>query len=140
MDNVYRGRCHCGAIRYEYTTASVPGEWSVRSCQCSFCRAHGSICTSDPDGQIRFVFDEPGQLSRYRFGLRTADFLLCRRCGVYIGAMIERSGRKFGIICTNALDSRPEQLPAARPMTYDAEATGDRVQRRIERWTPVIDG
>jgi len=76
-------------------------------------------------------------LNRYRFGLRTADFLLCRECGVYIGALIETDRGQFGIINTHALLQSPESLAAMEPMTYDTEDVAGRVSRREERWTPA---
>ena len=72
---------------------------------------------------------------RYRFGLRTADFLLCGACGVYLGA-ITTDGR-FGIISTNALVDRPGQLPPVSAVSYDGETAATRLDRRAQLWTPV---
>src|SRR2546422_3634073 len=44
---------------------------------CSFCRKHGARTTSDPSGRVVITVRHPGQLLRYRFGLETADFLVC---------------------------------------------------------------
>ena len=136
-DGVYPGSCHCGAIAYEYATSVAPVEWSIRACQCAFCRAHDALSTSDPQGDIRFIAADAAQLQRYRFALRTADFLLCRNCGVYIGAVIETGGGRFGIINTHTLAPAPEDLASTEPISYDSEDTGGRVARREERWTPV---
>ncbi len=78
-------------------------------------------------------------LQKYRFGLRTADFLLCTECGVYIGAVIETDSGAYGIVNVHALSETPEGLAATAPISYDAEDTGGRVSRREERWTPVTD-
>lgn len=78
-------------------------------------------------------------MRRYRFGLKTADFLLCRRCGVYIGALIETAKGRFGIINTLALSDPAPDTAAPRPVDYDAEQTANRVLRREERWAPVTD-
>jgi hypothetical protein len=133
----YAGSCHCGAIGFAYHTDLRPTRWSVRACQCSFCRAHDALSTSDPAGSLRFTASSPDQLQRYRFGLGTADFLLCRNCGIYIGAAIESSNGYFGIINTHALTDPPEGLATAVPISYDNENTEGRVSRRGERWTPV---
>jgi len=135
--SAWRGRCHCGAVGFEYDTASPPAEWPVRDCQCSFCRKHGARYTSDPAGSVRFVHEDPGALSRYRFGHRTADFVFCNRCGGYLGAMTEAEGRTLMVLNLRAFDPPPEGLPGARPMTYDGESTGDRNARRFARWTPI---
>jgi hypothetical protein len=136
---IYRGSCHCGAIGFDYRTELAPGEWSVRACQCAFCRAHGALSTSDPGGTLEFRADTAERLERYRFGLRTADFLLCRSCGVYIGAVLAGPEGRFGIINVNALVGGVSPAPA-QPADYAAEDTLARVARRVSRWTPVVAG
>ena len=133
----YRGICHCGAIGYAFRTESAPIDWPVRACQCTFCRSHDAMSVSDPYGSLEFFADDRAALNRYRFGLRTADFLLCRKCGVYIGALIETDQGRFGIINTNALAEAPAAFAPADPMDYDGEDAGARVSRRALRWTPV---
>lgn len=133
----YTGHCHCGAIGFRYVTTVPPAEWSVRACQCRFCRMHDALSTSDPEGELQFHFDDAGGLQRYRFGLRTADFLLCRDCGVYIGAVIETGGRRFGIVNTHALDEPPAGIAGVGTVSYDDEDVAGRIERRAERWTPV---
>ena len=133
----YTGSCHCGAIGYDYSTAMLPEEWSIRACQCAFCRAHDALSTSDPQGRITFSTNDPSLLQRYRFALRTADFLLCHNCGVYIGAVIETGSGRFGIVNTHSLTPVPENIAAVAPISYDSEDTSGRVSRREERWTPV---
>ena len=88
----HRGGCHCGNIEVEYDSAIPAAEAAVRACQCSFCRKHQSRSVSDPAGAARIRVKEPGELSRYRFGHGTADFIVCRRCGVYVGACSEADG------------------------------------------------
>ena len=134
---VWRGRCHCGAVGFEYRTEKAPGEWPVRNCQCSFCQKHGACYTSDPAGSVRFTHDDAGALSRYRFGQQTADFIFCGRCGGYLGAVTEEDGRPLMVVNLRALDPQPENLPAAQPMSYDGESMDDRNARRVARWTPV---
>lgn len=133
----FQGSCHCGAIGFRYQTTIAPERWSIRACQCSFCRTHDALSTSDPTGSLEFTSDDPDALNHYRFGLRTADFLLCRKCGVYIGAVIETDQGQFGIINTHALIGAPEMLAATKPASYDAEDVAGRVSRRQTRWTPA---
>jgi hypothetical protein len=134
--SAWRGRCHCGAVGFEYDTAKPPGEWPVRDCQCSFCQKHGARYTSDPSGSVRFVHADAAALSRYRFGHQTADFVFCGRCGGYLGAVTEEDGRTLMVLNLRAFDPQPEGLQAAQPMSYDGESTGDRNARRFARWTP----
>lgn len=136
--HIYSGSCHCGAIGFSYRTHQPPAAWDVRACQCSFCRAHAGLTTSDPAGSIEFHEHQAGSLQRYRFGLRVTDFLLCRVCGVYIGAEMEAEAGRFGVININALRPIPEGLGPAVAMEYGSESTAERVDRREARWTPVI--
>ena len=133
----HEGACHCGALGFTYRTG-LPGErWSVRACQCSFCRLHDALSTSDPGGELVFAVREPQLLQRYRFGGRTADFLLCMRCGVYVGAQMTADGRAFGILNIHALRAPPSGLPRPVAMSYDGETAAERRSRRMQRWTPL---
>jgi hypothetical protein len=95
------------------------------------------LSTSDPGGRLRFAAAKPQHLRRYRFAMKTADFLLCGNCGVYIGALIEAGPGRFGIINTRALRAIPEELRDADPVSYDEEQKPGRISRREARWTPV---
>jgi hypothetical protein len=135
--SAYPGSCHCGEIGFRYHTAQPPDGWSIRACQCSFCRAHGALSTSDPAGKIEFRGAGSGALNRYRFGLHVTDFLLCRECGVYIGAVMETPHGVFGIININALRPQPTTIAETMPMEYGSESTEQRTSRREQRWSPV---
>ena len=137
---IHAGRCHCGALEYSYRTSLMPSSWGVRACQCTFCRSHGALSTSDPQGSLTFHVKDARALLRYRFGLRTADFLICSQCGVYLGATIVTPRGRFGIINLNALQPRPPDVPQPQPVSYEGEREADRTARREARWTPVTGG
>ncbi len=132
----YLARCHCGALTARYRTALAPAAWPVRACQCSFCRSHGALSTSDPAGVLEFRSADPSRVQRYRFGGRTADFLICQACGVFVGVRMNTDKGRFGVL--NVLSLRPLlALAAAEPMDYSAESAEGRRLRRESRWTPV---
>jgi hypothetical protein len=133
---IYHGKCHCGAVGLAYRTELAPGNWSIRADQCSFCRAHGAHMTSDSSGSVEIHADDPSFLRRYRFGQRTADFLICGQCGVYIAATIETVNGHFAVVSVNALVPYLEGLPVAQPVSYDGESIEQRTNRREARWTP----
>ena len=135
--SAWTGRCHCGAIGFEYRTEKPVAEWPVRACQCSYCLRQGACYTSDPAGAVRFVHGDASAVTRYRFGQKTADFLFCGRCGGYLGAVTEEDGQSLMVLNLRAFDPPPEGLPLAQPMSYEGEATGERNARRSARWTPV---
>jgi hypothetical protein len=133
----YDGTCHCGALGFRYRTALPPASWPVRACQCSFCRLHSALSTSDPAGLLEFVERATGAHNVYRFGRKITDFLLCRHCGAYLGAAMQAGGKRFGIVNARVLLALAADLPAAVPMSYDGEDAASRTKRREARWTPV---
>ena len=133
----FKGSCHCGALGFSFQTALPVAKWSVRACQCGFCRTHGALTTSDPGGRLIFHVSDVDLLERYRFSLKTADFLLCKRCGVYVGAQIETAHVAFGTINTLTMMPVPVGLPVAALADYSSESSNERVERREKRWTPL---
>ena len=134
----YSARCHCGVLTARYSSQKPPVEWPIRACQCSFCRAHGALSTSDPVGSLQFGCSRPELLHRYRFATATADFLLCRACGVYLGAQMSSDGARFGILNILTLDPVPGDLSGPEDMNYDGETAESRRVRRATRWTPLV--
>ena len=134
----YELRCDCGNIEMTFETAKTPEELGVRACGCSFCIARNGRSISDPDGRVHIRVRDPALLSRYRFGLRTADFLVCRECGAYTGAVFpDDDGRSYAIVSANYLVEPHGFTQEAAHMDYDAETTEGRRERRRRRWTPV---
>ncbi len=56
---------------------------------------------------MRIAVRDPAKLRRYRFGLKTADFLLCSDCGVYIGALLEDGGKAWFTVNVNSFQAKP---------------------------------
>ncbi|MGH8163771.1 MAG: hypothetical protein ACREP1_05490 [Rhodanobacteraceae bacterium] len=135
----YRGGCHCGAIGFVFETGLAPQRWTVRVCQCVFCRAHGARTTSDPAGRAHFVFANASLCNRYRFGQRTADFLVCARCGVYIAALMGDGDDAFATLNVNSIVALTQNLPDATAIDYGDESPTSRLARRRQIWTPVIE-
>lgn len=84
------------------------------------------------------MFDIPDRdkLQRYRFGLGSADFFICRSCGVYVAAVMTSPRGQFATINVNALRG-PLRTPEATPVTYDGESADEKQARREQRWTPL---
>lgn len=135
---LYTGSCHCGGVTVEFQTDTDPATLDLRLCQCSFCRAHGSISVSDPSGHIRYVENAPGAMKRYQFGLKSADYVLCNECGVYLGAVMTESGKDvFATTNIRTYADRERFTQEPRPIVYEEEPLEARRARRRERWTPV---
>src|SRR3984885_12466692 len=132
----YLARCHCGLLTARYQTAIAPAQWRGGGGHGSFWRSHGAITTSDPEGRLEFRSTRPTQVQRYRFEGRTADFLICRECGMYVGVEMASDKGRFGVL--NVLSLRPAlALAPADPMDYDGESPEARRLRREARWTPL---
>ena len=136
MTHVFDGRCHCGNITYAFKATAGLDELGLRACQCSFCRAHGARTTSDPAGALQLWIKDESRLTRYRFGLKTANFLICTRCGVFVGAMMSEAERSWMTINANTFAPPPLTHPLA-PMDFSSEDATVRTARRKAKWTPV---
>jgi len=67
----------------------------------------------------------------------TAEFLICKRRGVYIGAIGETASGTRAVININCLDNRAAFIQQPDPVDHNGEATGDRLARRAAKWTPA---
>jgi hypothetical protein len=134
------GGCHCGNIRVDFMSLKAAAELPLRVCGCSFCRAHGARTTVDPDGRLGLRFLDEGGVSRYRFGHKTADFLVCRQCGVYVAAVMAQGQGLFGTLNVNVLDVREVFRQAVAAVDYEGEQAQDRMARRVASWTPTKVG
>ena len=135
---LHTGGCHCGNITVALDLSLPPEEMPLRSCSCSFCRAHGTRTLSDRNGQVEITATDWSQVERYRFGSRTADYILCRRCGVYIGAVCDTATGLRAVINTNCLQDRAAFTQAPAAPDYDGEPTESRLVRRSTNWMPAI--
>jgi hypothetical protein len=133
----HTGGCHCGNIELRVTLTKPPEEMEVRADQCSFCRKHDALSISDPAGLARIAVRDERLLSRYRFGLKTADFYVCARCGVYVAAVCETAAGLKAVVNIRALTDCVRFTAPPRPMSYEGEDVAGRLARRTARWMPV---
>ena len=133
------GACHCGNISYVFDASQSVEALGLRACQCSFCRTHGARTTSDPKGAMRFKIRDKEKLQRYRFGLKTADFLICRSCGVFVGALMVEDGKSYVTVNANTFKPPPRYDIIAVAKDFGAEDAEGRTARRSAMWTPVAE-
>ncbi|MBO0742510.1 MAG: hypothetical protein J2P51_13910 [Hyphomicrobiaceae bacterium] len=130
------GTCHCGAIRATLHSTKAPAALHVRACQCSFCMRHGAMTVSDPAGRATFQLQRAA-LTRYQFGTRTGTSLICARCGVYAGVILEDGGETWSVLNVRGLAVAELQGRLAEPVVYDGETPKARIARRKAKWTPT---
>lgn len=133
------GGCHCRNIEVEFESKIAPSDTQPRACQCSFCRQHQSRAVSDPNGRLHIRVKSGDKLSRYRFSLRTIDFLVCSECGVYVAGFMPdpTDAHGFGTLMVSALDDRAD-YPEPSPKDYDDQDADARAARRRSVWTPAV--
>lgn len=75
-EKIWRGGCHCGAIRFE-----VRGELrDVLDCNCTVCTKKGFLHWIVEPERFRLVQGAP---TTYTFGTHTAKHTFCGRCGMH---------------------------------------------------------
>src|SRR3954464_12941856 len=132
------GTCHCRNIAILLETQQEPRTLPLRACACSFCRAHGARTTADPAGRARIGIQDRSLLSRYAFGLRTAEMIVCARCGMYSAAVLRDGGRAWAVLNAN-LFLHPAFDRAAETVSYDGETAEQRSPRRKRLCAPLLE-
>jgi hypothetical protein len=100
----YSGTCHCGNIQIEFESTLRPDEFRPRSCDCSFCTKHGAKYVSDPQGKLTITVRQHNQLNRYRQGSESAEFLICRKCGVLAAVVYSEDAKLYGTVNGRIID------------------------------------
>ena len=132
----YAGACHCQNIALRLDSDKTPAELPLRTDTCSFCNKHHAIYTTDPQGELHLAVSDTNAVERYRFGTKTADFLICKSCGVFVAAYMPDSS--LAVINVNVLEARASFLQNELHIAnLDAESLEQRLTRRRSRWTPV---
>ncbi|MDB5591686.1 hypothetical protein [Enterovirga sp.] len=130
------GSCHCGAIQVDLRLSKAPSALRLRACQCGFCGRRGARTISDPDGLATVRAQGPDALIRYRFGLRTADYLLCAACGSYVAA-VQGDEAPIGVVNVGGLGVPEFDDREPDPVDYAGETVEARLSRRRGYWMPL---
>ena len=136
MDHL--GGCHCGNIHVRLRLSKRPEDNALRECTCSFCRSHRPRMVADPEGQFEAWADDWSLVENYRFGTSTCDFLICRRCGVFIAAVTDMTVGAQAVVNVNCLQDRERfnSIPALHE--FEGETLETRASRRAANWMPAI--
>jgi hypothetical protein len=136
MDHL--GGCHCGNIHVRLRLSKPAEESPLRACACSFCRAHNTRTVADPGGLFEMWADDWTLVEPYRFGSRTADYFVCRRCGIYVAAVCETAAGERAVVNVNCLEDRARFTQIPSTPDYDGESKAVRLARRAQNWMPAV--
>lgn len=128
------GRCHCGNVAFELIWRPPPASIPARACSCSFCAKHGGVWTACPAGSLQIAIADEARVSRYAFGTRTADFLVCTRCGVAPAATSRIDERLYAVVNVNTFDDVAPAMLERAPAHFDGEGEAERLARRRRNW------
>src|SRR5262252_6827862 len=132
------GGCHCGNIHVRLRLTKRPAETPLRSCTCSFWRSHNPRMLSDPEGSFEVWADDWSLVENYRFGTRTSDFLICRRCGVFVAAVSATTVTTRAVVNVNCLNDRGRFTSGPVVHDFEGETSETRSSRRAANWMPAI--
>ena len=131
---IVRGRCHCGNIAFALGWKPAPKEIPARACGCTFCRKHGGVWTSNPEGRLRVQVREPSWVSQYTFGTGTAQFHVCAHCGIVPLVTSEIDGTLYAVVSVNAFEGVDPAMLKRSPVSFDGEDEPARLARRKRNW------
>jgi hypothetical protein len=133
MNHIYSGSCHCQNIRFEFHSDFKFLKFSPRACDCDFCLKHGASYVSDPDGILRIKISDENEVNRYEHGSKTAEFLVCRKCGVFVAVTYTEEKTVYAGINSNTVkeNNRFGKKEIVSPKKLNP---GEKVDRWKEIW------
>jgi hypothetical protein len=93
---------------------------------------------ADPEGLFEIWADDWSLVENYRFGTRSCDFLICRRCGVFIAAVSDMTSRARAVVNVNCLSDRDRFTSIPVVHDFDRETIETRSSRRAANWMPAL--
>jgi hypothetical protein len=131
---VIQGKCHCGNIAIALRWEPDPVEIPARACSCTFCVKHGGVWTADRRAALTVLVRNRALESQYEFGTKTAQFHVCRECGVVPLASCRIEGRLYAVVNVNTFENVVPALLARSVASFDGEGTDSRLARRARNW------
>jgi hypothetical protein len=132
------GRCHCGRLSYEVNLPFDGETIPVRRCSCTFCRKHGAVYTSHPEGALRAVVRGGSGHAGYTFATKTAEFHVCSTCGVVPFVTSEIEGTLRAVVNINTFEGIDPAVFVESTSDFDDEDAERRLARRARTWIPSV--
>lgn len=102
---IYRGGCHCGAVRFE---VEAPERVKCSDCNCSICLKSGFLHLIVPRSKFRLLQGEE-RITTYTFNTGVAQHKFCRTCGIK-SFYIPRSNPDGVDVNVRCLEPQPRAL------------------------------
>jgi len=82
---------------------------------------------------------EAALVNHYLFGTRTAEFHVCRGCGVVPLVTSRIGGRLYAVVSVNAFENVEPALIQRAPAVFDEESEATRLARRARNWIADVE-
>jgi len=132
-----KGGCGCGNVTVRLELTQAPEAYTARRCLCSFCTERSALYVSDPNGLYEITVADDAALERKRFGTQAADFMVCKTCDGFIGAVCDTPTGRRAVVNLKCLSEGSTLTTKIQDFDYDAETVEQRLARRGRNWTPV---
>ena len=96
---VYKGRCHCGAVRFQVRTEL---QGLVR-CNSSLCVRRSAVMHYVSPSDFMLIHGQE-QLATYRFGQRNAAHHFCKVCGIFPFFLSDWDGQQHYAVNVGCLE------------------------------------
>jgi len=123
------GECHCGNISYVAEMPKAPSTYKPRACDCNFCVSHGAEYISDKNGFLIFTIKNKSEINRYKQGSQILEFLICKKCGVLVGALYKDETNIY-----SSINIRPSRSAYEFGLTEEISPEQLNDKQRIELW------
>ena len=112
---LYRGSCHCGAVRFQ---AEIDLAAGTIQCNCTLCTKQRNWAAIVPRAAFCLLEGEAA-LSEYRCNTRTEQHMFCATCGVRtFGTGTSPRWGEYVAVSVACLDDVTPEALAAAPVCY----------------------
>jgi|SRR5450631_2117786 hypothetical protein len=132
------GGCHCGNIRVDLELSRPPDTYDPRSCDCDFCRKHSASYVSDAQGSLVIRLQDERDAGWYRQGSGLAECLICRNCGVLVGAVYRSDKQLYATVNVKAVDARVN-FGAEQPVSPKSLSASEKIGRWQDIWFSDVE-
>ena len=119
---IYRGSCHCGAVRFEIETDLT----RATECNCSICTRKGALHHRVPPERFRLLSGQE-DLTLYQFGSGKARHWFCRHCGIHPFTN-PRAAPEMVAVNIRCLDDFADERDKVEVTTFDGRNWEDAVK------------